>query len=185
MLLYGCHHWTVYKRADMPKFMASVVETDICIVGISKAPSWKTQKKKLRFYQSWTRPHFWRCAKPVRSLNVPGSGFSCFFFKKILADAYPMHTDELYRDMFRWNDHDKLWWRGSGWLQDTFAIEGRWRNAAAEKNADGQSSWQSPKMNMCSKSSFGNSHVYSISFRALDSCKDAHGPRETECQSQS
>lgn len=40
-------------------------------------------------------------------------------------------------------------------------------------------------MNMCSKSSFRNGHVYSISVCALDSCKDAHGPTETECQAQS
>jgi len=53
------------------------------------------------------------------------------------------------------------------------------------EKAGGQSSWQSPKMNMCSKSSFRNGHVYSISFCALDSCKDAHGPTETECQAQS
>ena len=33
----------------MPKFMAGVVETDICIVGISKAPSWKTQKRNCDF----------------------------------------------------------------------------------------------------------------------------------------
>ena len=184
MLLYGCHHWTVYKRADMPKFMASVVETDICIVGISKAPSWKTQKKT-EILPKLDKTSLLTMCKTGKVAKRAGIRFLMFFFKKILADAYPMHTDELYRDMFRWNDHDKLWWRGSGWLQDTFAIEGRWRNAAAEKNADGQSSWQSPKMNMCSKSSFGNSHVYSISFRALDSCKDAHGPRETECQSQS
>ena len=47
------------------------------------------QIQKLRFYQIWTRPRLWRCAKPVGSLTVPGSGFSI-----LLADAYPMHTDE-------------------------------------------------------------------------------------------
>ena len=65
-------------------------------------------------------------------------------------------------DAHRWVTRINPWCRGSGWLRDTFATEGRWTNAAAEKKAGGQSSWQSPKMNMCSKSSFGNSHFYSI-----------------------